>query len=388
MKNLCILGATGSIGRQTLEIAEKFPKKFTVEALSANKNIIGLSKLIQQFNPKIAVVADQAAAAKLKALLPKPLTTKIAYGPAGMEEAVSLDTVNLVVNAIVGSAGLFPTWAAITAGNNVALANKETLVAGGELIMAEARANNVKIIPIDSEHSAIFQCLMGESAKSVAKLLITGSGGPFRSLSAQELTNVGKTAALKHPNWSMGPKITIDSATLMNKGLEVIEARWLFDIEPDKIEVVLHPQSIVHSMVQFTDGSLKAQLGLPNMKPAIAYALTYPERLNLKLPAPDFTGGLDLVFGKPDTVKFPCLSLALEALQTGGTMPAAMNAANEAAVNAFLEDKIRFTDIPAVIREVMNRHDGNVNHALSLGDIRNADTGARELAESLIMDLS
>lgn len=386
MKNLCILGATGSIGRQTLEIAEKFPKQFTVEAVCANKNIIALSKIIAQFSPKLAVVGNQQAASKLKALLPKPLTTKILYGEEGLSEAVALDSVNLVVNAIVGSAGLFPTWAAITAGKNVALANKETLVAGGELIMAEAKANNVKIIPIDSEHSAIFQCLMGENNKSVAKLIITGSGGPFRTLAAAELNNVTKQAALKHPNWEMGPKITIDSATLMNKGLEVIEACWLFDLPPEKIEVVLHPQSIVHSMAVFNDGSVKAQLGKPDMRPAIAYALTYPERLNLKLPAPDFAGGLELNFSKPDTDKFPCFNLALEAAKTGGTMPAVMNAANEMAVNAFLQDEIGFMDIPALIEAVMSRHTVDANHALTLGDVRDADAWARETAKYLLGD--
>lgn len=384
MKNLCILGATGSIGRQTLEIAEKFPKQFTVEAVCANKNIIALSKIIVQFSPKLAVVGNQQAASKLKALLPKPLTTKILWGEEGLNEAVAMESVNLVVNAIVGSAGLFPTWAAITAGKNIALANKETLVAGGELIMAEAKANNVKIIPIDSEHSAIFQCLMGENAKSVAKLIITGSGGPFRSLSAQELVNASKSAALKHPNWEMGPKITIDSATLMNKGLEVIEAYWLFGLPLEKIEVALHPQSIVHSMVVFNDGTVKAQLGQPDMRPAIAYALTYPERLNLKLDPPNFTGGLELNFGKPDTVKFPCLNLALEALKAGGTMPAVMNAANEEAVNAFLEDRIGFMDIPAIIEKVMAQHNANVNHNLTLGDIRNADEWARETVREML----
>lgn len=384
MKNLCILGATGSIGRQTLEIAEKFPKQFSVEAVGANKNIIALSKIITQFNPKIAVVGEQSAAAKLKALLPKPLTTKIVFGPEGLEEAVSLDSVNMVVNAIVGSAGLFPTWAAIQAGRNVALANKETLVVGGELIMEAAKTNNVKIIPIDSEHSAIFQCLMGENAKNVAKLIITGSGGPFRTLSAQELEHVGKQAALKHPNWNMGAKITIDSATLMNKGLEVIEAKWLFNLPLEKIEVALHPQSIVHSMVVFNDGSVKAQLGLPDMRPAIAYALTWPERLNLKLPVPDFTGGLELNFGKPDTAKFPCFNLALEAAKTGGTMPAVMNAANEMAVNAFLAEEIGFTDIPALIEKVMSKHSAVLNHALTLGDVRDADAWAREEAAGLL----
>ena len=384
MKNLCILGATGSIGRQTLEIAEKFPKQFSVEALCANKNIIVLSKLIAQFAPKLAVVGSQAAAGKLKALLPKPVTTKILWGEEGLAEAVALESVNLVVNAIVGSAGLFPTWAAIQAGKNIALANKETLVVGGELIMAQARANNVKIIPIDSEHSAIFQCLMGENSKSVAKLIITGSGGPFRTLSAQELVHAGKSAALKHPNWEMGPKITIDSATLMNKGLEVIEAHWLFGIPLEKIEVALHPQSIVHSMVVFNDGTIKAQMGQPNMRPAIAYAMTYPERLNLKLTPPDFVGGLELNFGKPDTVKFPCLNLALEALQTGGTMPAVINGANEVAVNAFLEERIGFMDIPALIEKVMAQHNVNLNHSLTLGDIRDADAWARAKAIELI----
>lgn len=384
MKNLCILGATGSIGRQTLEIAEKFSKQFSVEALCANKNIIQLSKQITQFNPKVAVVGSQAAASKLKALLPKPLTTRILWGEEGLNEAVALENVNLVVNAIVGSAGLFPTWAAIQAGKNIALANKETLVAGGELIMAAARDNNVKIIPIDSEHSAIFQCLTGENMKSVVKLIITGSGGPFRTLSAQELVHATKSAALKHPNWEMGQKITIDSATLMNKGLEVIEAHWLFGLPQEKIEVALHPQSIVHSMVAFNDGTVKAQLGQPDMRPAIAYAMTYPERLNLKLNPPDFTGGLELNFSKPDTVKFPCLNLALEALKTGGTMPAVMNAANETAVNAFLEDRVGFMDIPALIKKVMAQHNANLNHSLTMGDIRDADACARAKTAELI----
>ena len=384
MKNLCILGATGSIGRQTLEIAEKFPKQFCVEALCANKNIIALSKQITQFNPKIAVVGTPTAAAKLKALLSKPLTTQILYGEEGLAEAVSLETVNLVVNAIVGSAGLLPTWAAIQAGKNIALANKETLVVGGELIMAEAKRNNVKIIPIDSEHSAIFQCLSGENVKNVSRLMITGSGGPFRTLSAQELVHASKSAALKHPNWEMGPKITIDSATLMNKGLEVIEAHWLFELPLDKIEVVLHPQSIVHSMVVFNDSSIKALLGQPDMRPAIAYAMTWPERLNLKLATPNFTDGLELNFNKPDTTKFPCLNLALDALKTGATMPTVMNATNEVAVNAFLEDYIGFMDIPALIEKTMSLHTPQNSQCLTLSDIKNADVWARETALNLI----
>ena len=328
MKNLAILGSTGSIGCNTLKIVEKFPEHFKVKALTAKQNVALLAEQIRQFQPDIASVFDEKTAQLLKENLTPDTSVDILFGDSGYRKAATLDTVNIVVSAMVGAAGLLPTLAAIDAGITIALANKETLVMAGELVMNAAAAKGVDILPVDSEHSAIFQCLSGNRKKDLDKILLTASGGPFRARPKQAFDDIQLEDALKHPTWQMGKKITIDSATLMNKGLEVIEAKFLFDVSYDQITVVIHPQSIVHSMVAYKDGSIIAQLGIPDMKGAIAYAISYPERLPLDQPLPDFAGMGALNFEKPDFEKFPCLSLAYRAVTVGGTLPAVLNAAN------------------------------------------------------------
>ena len=303
-------------------------------------------------------------------------------GAEGYSEAASLPSVDMVVTAVVGAAGVVPTLAAIDAGKDVALANKETLVVAGEIVMQNAAARNVRILPVDSEHSAIFQCLAGSRPEDLSKILLTASGGPFLNRPKEEFAGITPESALRHPNWQMGPKITIDSATLMNKGLEVIEAKWLFGVPLAQIEVVVHPQSIVHSMVAFRDGSVMAQMGVPDMKGAIAYALSFPARLPLAQPLPDFTNGMALTFQKPDLEKFPCLSLAFRAGESGGTLPAVMNAANEVAVQAFLNGRVAFTRIPQVIRAVMEMH--AVIDKPDLTALLEADRWARAAAEERI----
>ena len=342
MKNLTILGSTGSIGTNALKIVAQFPERFTAKVLTAGQNISKLAEQIKQFRPELVAVFDETGAADLERALPKDTGVKIVYGASGYQTAAAYETSDMVLTAIVGAAGLMPTIAAIEAGKDIALANKETLVMAGELVMQLARKNQVEIIPVDSEHSAIFQCLMGQRASDLDALLITASGGPFMNMPAQSFSGVSPEAALNHPNWQMGPKITIDSATLMNKGLEVIEAKHLFDVEMDRIRVVVHPQSIIHSMVSFQDGSILAQLGIPDMKGAIAFALSFPERLPLAQPLPDFARIGSFTFKEPDIHKFSCLGLAMEAGRTGGTLPAVLNAANEVAVHAFLERRLVF----------------------------------------------
>jgi len=356
MKTLCILGSTGSIGRSTLEVVEKFPDRFSVAALAARKSIERLAEQVIRFRPQVTVVENKTLADELGRRLPDIGDTRILWGEQGYCDAAAWGPVDLVVTAVVGAAGLLPTLAAIAAGKDIALANKETLVVAGEQVMQAARDNRVRILPVDSEHSAIFQCLAGNRHRDVERVLLTASGGPFRERPADTFAGITPADALNHPNWDMGPKITIDSATLMNKGLEVIEARWLFGVEFSQIQVVVHPQSIVHSMVAYRDGAVMAQLGRPDMKPAIAYALAYPERLPLAQPLPDFDGGTALTFESPDLQKFPCLALAYEAGRTGGTMPAVLNAANEVAVEAFLQGRIAFDRIPALISRAMERH--------------------------------
>jgi 1-deoxy-D-xylulose-5-phosphate reductoisomerase len=356
MKTLSILGSTGSIGRNTLRIVEQFPEQFTVQALAAKSSISLLADQIQQFRPEVAVVFDADTAAQLADRLPSGTPVHILYGTDGLKTAATLPAVDLVVAAMVGAAGLIPVLNAITAGKDIALANKETLVMAGDLVMSLAAERHVRILPIDSEHSAIFQCLQGNDRKQVQKLILTCSGGPFRHKPRHEFSGITVTDALSHPNWSMGNKISIDSATLMNKGLEVIEARHLFGMARTAIDVVIHPQSVIHSMVAFQDGSVMAQLGLPDMKTAIAYSLSYPNRLPLGLEIPDFPKIGALTFEPPDLEKFPCLKMAYVACDIGGTLPAVMNAANEMAVQAFLDKKISFSDIPAVIHETMDHH--------------------------------
>jgi 1-deoxy-D-xylulose-5-phosphate reductoisomerase len=378
MKNLSVLGSTGSIGRNTLAILQQFPDQFKVSALTAHGNVELLAQQVLQCRPELAVVADRQRADQLRDRLPKNGRPQIRWSTDGYLAAASLGSVDTVVTAIVGAAGLLPTLAAIDAGKDIALANKETLVMAGELVMERARQKNVSILPVDSEHSAIFQCLAGNRRQDLQRILLTASGGPFLQKPAEAFAAVTPADALDHPNWQMGPKITVDSATLMNKGLEVIEAHWLFGVPLDRIEVVIHPQSIVHSMVAFCDGSVIAQMGIPDMKGAIAYALSYPQRLPLGQPLPDFGPGSALTFQPPDLEKFPCLALAMEAAAAGGTVPAVLNAANEVAVGAFLDGRIRFVDIPAVIQKVMQGHDPVDSPGLE--QLLEADRWARQQA--------
>jgi 1-deoxy-D-xylulose-5-phosphate reductoisomerase len=382
MKNLSILGSTGSIGCNTLEIVEMFPERFAVKALAAKKNTALLAEQIKRFGPEIAVVFDEAAAKELQNILPPGTGVDIFHGEDGYRAAAMYDSVDMVVSAVVGAAGLKPTLAAIRARKDIALANKETLVVAGEIVMREAEANGIKILPIDSEHSAIFQCIEGNRKQDIKKILLTASGGPFFNLPEKDFVNITPKDALNHPTWQMGKKITIDSATLMNKGLEVMEAKGLFHVSLEMIEVVIHPQSVIHSMVAFQDGAVMAQLGLPDMKGAIAYALSYPERLDLKKASPDFSNIGSLTFHRPDEGKFPCLSLAYRAGETGGTLPAVLNAANEIVVHAFLEHRIAFLKIPEIIEKIMEYHTVISNPTLS--DILQADMWARKQAEEII----
>ena len=381
MKYLSILGSTGSIGRSTLRIAGQFPDRFKVAALAAHSNVTLLAEQIERFKPEMAVVFDQNRAIELERLLPRKARPEIRWAMEGYTAAASLGSVDMVVTAVVGAAGLLPTLAAIDAGKDIALANKETLVVAGEMVMARARQQNVAILPVDSEHSAIFQCLAGNRKQDLQQILLTASGGPFLNKPLESFEEITPDDALRHPNWQMGPKITVDSATLMNKGLEVIEAGWLFDVPLEQIEVVVHPQSIVHSMVAFCDGSVIAQMGIPDMKGAIAYALSYPERLPLQQTLPEFGADNPLTFRQPDLEKFPCLALAMEAAGRGGSLPAVLNAANEVAVSAFLNHRIRFTDIAAVIRAVMQRHE--TIDSPNLEQLLEADRWARQQAEAL-----
>jgi 1-deoxy-D-xylulose-5-phosphate reductoisomerase len=369
-----------------LKIAEMFPERLTIQALAAGRNVELLAEQIRQFAPKLAVVLDEAHARRLTARLPSGLPTEIVWGESGYRAAATLEGVDSVVSAIVGAAGLLPTLAAIEAGKEIALANKETLVMAGDLVMQRAAENGVRILPIDSEHSAIFQCLQGQRTADLAKILLTASGGPFRTRPIDDFSSITLQDALHHPTWQMGRKISIDSATMMNKGLEIIEARHLFNISEKQIEVMIHPQSVVHSMVAYQDGSIIAQMGIPDMKGAIAYALTCPERLPLKQPPLDFAALGALTFESPDFDKFPCLTLACQACRKGGTLPAVMNAANESCVNAFLDERISFVHIPSIIRRIMDQHDG-IEHPV-LSDILAADQWARQQVELFISNES
>jgi len=377
-KNLAVLGATGSIGCSTLDIVRQFPDRYRAVSLTAGRNVALLARQIAEFRPALAVVIDEADRDRLRQLLPDDVKTDLLWGENGMIAAASLSDADMVVTGVVGAAGLMPTLAAIDAGKPIALANKETLVMAGETVMARAAAAGVPILPVDSEHSAIYQCIGQHPRREVARLFLTASGGPFRTLAPDRFGAIRLEDALNHPNWSMGAKITIDSATLMNKGLEFIEARHLFDMAPDQIEVIVHPQSIVHSMVGFVDGSVLAQLGIPDMKGPIGYALAYPERLPLELGYPDFTTLAQLTFEPPDLKRFPCLGLAFEACTAGGTLPAVLNAANEMAVSAFLARRIAFTDIHRVIHQSMERHTPQTQP--SIEQIREADREARQIA--------
>ncbi len=381
MKTIIILGSTGSIGTNTLDIVQRFPSEFRVAGLTAGNNIDKLEEQIRAFAPRVVAVSQEAAAATLRQRC-AGLPVEILSGEAGIAQVASLPEAELVISAIVGAAGLVPTLTAIRSGKHIALANKEPMVMAGKLMQEEAHKHNVRIFPVDSEHSAIFQSLEGHRLQDVRRLILTASGGALWTMAKDELQHVTPERALKHPNWKMGSKITIDSATLMNKGLEVVEARWLFDIPETRIEVMVHRESIIHSLVEYEDRSMIAQLGLPDMRTPISYAMRYPERLPLDLPSLDLTEIGTLSFCKPDHDRFPCLNLGYESLRTGGTMPATMNAANEIAVDAFLNGGIRFTEIAEVIRQTMDAHAPKT--VATLEDALEADRWAREKAESLV----
>lgn len=382
MKRLSILGSTGSIGRNVLRVVDQFPERFSTVALSAGRNVELLAEQVKRFMPEIVAVLDEGVAQRLKELVGGKRRLEILHGLDGYKTAATLHSSDLIVSAMVGSAGLLPTMAALEAGKSVALANKESLVMAGELVMSMARKTGASIIPVDSEHSAIFQCLAGHRREDLKEIVLTASGGPFLDKSAEELDAITAEMALRHPTWRMGPKITIDSATLMNKGLEVIEAKWLFDVPLELIRVTIHPESIVHSMVVYQDSSVLAQLGLPDMRVAIAYALSYPERLSLGLPQADFADIGSLTFREPDLERFPCLALAFEACKIGMTMPAVLSAANEVAVDAFLNGRTKFIRIGDIVQKTMREHEPVSNPGLE--DVLEAANWARHMAEEIV----
>jgi 1-deoxy-D-xylulose-5-phosphate reductoisomerase len=360
MKYISVLGSTGSVGTQTLDVVRKNPKRFKITGLTANKNILLLKKQIKEFKPNIVAVMDEDKAKDLK----KQVNIKVLSGMKGIIEVACYKKTDTVLNSLVGSVGLKPTVMAIRSKKNIALANKETLVTAGIIVMKEIKKHKVKLTPVDSEHSAIFQCINGENSKKINRLIITASGGPFKNHSKKQLEKVKVENALKHPTWSMGAKITIDSSTLMNKGFEVIEAHWLFDIPYEKIDVVVHPQSIVHSLVEFIDKSVIAQLSLPTMKIPIQYALSYPERIINNFKQLNLADIENLTFYKPNLELFPCLKLGFEVGKKDGTLPAVLNAANEIAVSYFLHGKIKFMDIPKIIYKMLESHKNNKNPSL------------------------
>ena len=351
-RRIAVLGSTGSMGTQALEVIALHPELLQLEIIAANSSADILIQQAKQYHPNIVVVVQEEAYRKVKEALAEE-DVKVFCGEESLCDVCEMDCVDIVLSCIVGIAGLKPAFRTVSCGTPLAIANKETLVVAGELIMHTAKEHNAPVIPVDSEHSAIFQCLAGEHFNPVEKLIITASGGAFRTFTPEQLETVTLKDALKHPNWSMGPKVTIDSASLMNKGLEVIEAKWLFGMPLEKIDVLVHPQSVIHSMVQFEDGSVKAQLGIPDMRLPIQYALTYPLRLPLPYPRLDFTQYGQFTFEKPNREMFPCLDMAYKASAAGGGMPCVMNAANEAAVKMFMEEKIKFTDIPRIIEHAL-----------------------------------
>ncbi|MBP7269175.1 MAG: 1-deoxy-D-xylulose-5-phosphate reductoisomerase [Bacteroidia bacterium] len=376
-RHIAILGSTGSIGTQALDVVREQQGRFVVEVLSSNNKVDLLIEQAREFQPNAVVIGDTRHDRALRDAL-ADLPIKVFSGADALEQVVQMDGIDMVLTALVGYVGLKPTLSAIRAGKHIALANKETLVVAGELVTALAKEKAVNIYPVDSEHSAIFQCLAGEWHNPIEKIILTASGGPFRGRTRAELAHVTKAQALKHPNWDMGAKITIDSASLMNKGLEVIEAKWLFNLKPEQIEVVVHPQSIIHSLVQFEDGSIKAQLGLPDMKLPIQYALAYPERLRNSFPRFDFTRYPAFTFEQPDTETFRNLALAIDAMRKGGNMACIVNAANEVAVAAFLEDRIGFLEMSDLIERCM-RQVSFIAHP-TLEDYVKTDVETRRLA--------
>jgi 1-deoxy-D-xylulose-5-phosphate reductoisomerase len=383
MKTITLLGSTGSIGRNVLAVIQQFPNRFRVAGLAAGTNITELKHQAVEFDPQCISVANAGLAEKLGAELPAGFRDRICWGTDGIRQVAAVAEAEMMISAVVGAAGLLPTLDAIAAGKDIGLANKETLVMAGNLVMDAVRRSGVRLLPIDSEHSAIFQALEAGRRQDVGRIILTASGGPFREKQQHDLRSVTPEQALAHPNWDMGRKISIDSATLMNKGLEVIEARWLFDVEPDQIDVVIHPQSIVHSLVEFVDGSVVAKLGIPDMRIPIAYALSYPERLGLGLSRLSLSQCGNLNFEKPDYDRFPALQLAYDALESGGLKPAVLNAANEVAVEAFLGGRIAFLDIARIVSQTLEKaEDGSDMH---LEDILKADKQARRIASDLIV---
>jgi 1-deoxy-D-xylulose-5-phosphate reductoisomerase len=381
MKGLSILGSTGSVGTNVLRVVDAFPERLAVVGLAAGANVERLAEQIARYRPKAASVATPQAREALGRLVSLD-GVAVGVGADGMVDVAVHPDADLVVASAVGAVGLVPTYRALEAGKDVALANKETLVMAGELMVAQSRTRGGRLLPIDSEHCALHQCLDGRRPEEVRRLVLTASGGPFRSRSGETFGNITPAEALNHPTWSMGRKITIDSATLMNKGLEVIEARWLFGIAASRIEILVHPQSVVHSMVEFVDGTVLAQLGVTDMRLPIQYALAYPERWEAAIPGMDFGRPMSLDFDSPDRERFPCLDLAYRALEAGGSMPAVLNAANEEAVAAFLEERIPFTAIPDSISEVMAAHERK--DVASLDDVLEADAWARERSRTAL----
>lgn len=381
-KNISLLGSTGSIGRNVLEVVHQFPGRFRVVGLAAGTNISLLRDQVEAFQPQLVSVATDELGRELAQTLSSAWQDKIVSGQEGNQRVATLEEADTVVSSIVGAAGLLPTLAAVKAGKNIALANKETLVMAGELVMQTVKDYNVNLLPIDSEHNAIFQALAAGRQEDVHKIILTASGGPFREKSERELWDVSPEEALNHPNWDMGKKISIDSATLMNKGLEVIEARWLFNIDVEHIEVLVHPQSIVHSLVEYIDGSVIAQMGIPDMRIPIAYALSWPERLRTGLSRLNLAQCMDLNFLPPDFNRFPALKLAYQVCKRGGTLPAVLNAANEVAVDSFLNKKIRFPEISMVVAETLNRLPGK--EIRDVETVLEADLSARMQAESIV----
>ena len=380
MKKISLLGSTGSIGVNTLDVIERYPESFQVCALSAGSNVDLFARQIRKFKPALAALFDSTKIDALKELV-GDLDVEIVSGQEGTVSAASFSEADLVVSGVVGSAGLLPALSALKAGKNLALANKETLVIAGELVLKEAERTHTRIIPIDSEHSAIFQVLNGEKTTRIKRIILTASGGPFRTFTLKQMENVTVKEALNHPNWSRGAKITIDSSTMMNKGLEYIEAKWLFGVDT-KVEIIVHAQSIIHSMIEFVDTSIIAQLGIPDMRVPIAYALTYPDRFVSELPSLDLASMGNLTFEAPDFERFPCLQLAMDAMEMGQTMPAVLNAANEITVQAFLDELIPYKDIAEIIRMVMQNH--SPVPLQELQDVLDADRWAREETTKLI----
>lgn len=385
MKRIIILGSTGSIGTSTLDIVSKFRDEFQVVGLTAATKDVQLEEQIRSFKPSKVALSDPAAAGRLRSRC-KGLPVEILSGPEGVADVARMPEGELVISAIVGGAGLVPTLAAIRTSKHVALANKEPMVMAGQLMQEEAHKHGVKIFPVDSEHSAVFQSMEGHRREDIRRLILTASGGPLWNMPREQMRDVKPEQALQHPNWKMGAKITIDSATMMNKGLEVVEARWLFDMPASQIEVLVHRESVIHSMVEYKDGSVIAQLGLPDMRTPISYAMKYPARVPLELPPLDLAGIGKLTFFQPDHDRFPCLQLGYEALKTGGTMPAVLNAANEIAVAAYLAGGIGFLDIAEVIRSTMDAH--SLRQVVTLDDALEADRWARDKAGTRVHALT